>query len=127
MKTNQGSVVLYIILLMFVMMTSAAVVLSGILSKHIRSSENYLTSEQSFAAANSSIEHMLFQIAKGGATGEVTSKGSITYNPGATNQFEIVYDGAGCNKNGTPYLTASGTYKSVVRRINFGGGRAGNC
>lgn len=123
MKINQGSVVLYVILLMFVMMTSAAIVLSGILSKHIRASENYLSSEQAFAAANSSIENMLYQIAKTGTTGNVTSTGSIDYGNGVM----VTFNGAGCNKNGAPALTASGTYKTVVRRINYGGGSAGNC
>lgn len=120
--TQSGSVVIYIVLLMFVMMTSAAIVLSTILSKHIRASENYLSSEQSFAAANSSIEDMLYQLAKGGATGTVTSEGTIEYENGITVDFK----GKGCAKtegNSTGvHLSASGSYKTLVRRIELSGG-----
>lgn len=120
MKKNTGSVVIYIVLLIFVMMTSAAIVLSGILSKHIRASENYLSSEQSFAAANSSIEHMLYKISKQGAVtvDDVKNEGSIEYDDG----MKVDYKGSGCSKDGVPLLSASGSYKSLVRRIELGGG-----
>ncbi len=126
MKNTQGSIVIYIVLLMFIVMTSAAIVLSSILTRHIRAAENYLITEQSFAAANSSIEHMLYRIAKQNAVteAEVADVDSISYGPGV----EVAYNGTGCavldiaNNTITPHLTASGTYKDVVRRIEFGGG-----
>lgn len=125
-STSNGSVVIYIVLLMFVMMTSAAVVLSTILSKHVRASEHYLSSEQAFAAANSGIENMLYQISKGGATSNVTADGALDYGNG----ISVVFKGQGCGKNENgvtvPHLSASGSYKSLVRRLEFGGG-AGGC
>lgn len=128
-QNNQGSVVIYIVLLIFVLMTSAAIVLSGILSKHIRASENYLSSERAFAAANSSAENMLYQISKGGIVGDVEAEGSIEYSDGTTT-VQVEYQGSGCGKNEggqlIPYLSASGTYKGLVRRIEFGGG-SGDC
>ncbi len=122
LKKNRGSVVIYIVVLIFVLMTSAAIVLSTILSKHIRASENYLSSERSFAAANSSIENMLYQISKGGTVGDVAAEGFIEYDGGV----QVMYKGSGCaaNESGqiVPHLSASGSYKSLVRRIELGGG-----
>jgi Tfp pilus assembly protein PilX len=126
MNKNQGSVVIYIVLLIFVLMTSSAIVLANILSKHIRASENYLSSEQSFAAANSAVENMLYQISKGGVVGEVSAEGDITYVDGTV----VMYKGDGCgvvNEDGqlVPRISASGVYKGLVRRIEFGGGSGG--
>lgn len=125
MKTTTGSAVIYIVLLMFVMMTSSAIVLATILSRHYRASENYVITEQSFAAANSSIEQMLYQIAKGGATGKVTNSETIEYESGV----EVEYTGEGCvlDEGGQrkPRLLATGIYKGVVRRIELGGGTDG--
>ncbi|HLC49423.1 MAG TPA: hypothetical protein VJI96_03505 [Candidatus Andersenbacteria bacterium] len=124
MKTNQGSVVVYIILLIFVMMTSAGIVLSTILNKHIRASENYLISEQAFSGANSGVEHMLYKISKQNAQteAEVQESGSITYPSGEV----IDFIGKGCAIETAgqimPHLEASGVYKGVVRRIEYGGG-----
>ncbi|MEK7499304.1 MAG: hypothetical protein AAB649_01725 [Patescibacteria group bacterium] len=125
MKPSQGSAIVYIVLLVFLMMTSAAIVLSTILSKHIRASENYVSTERSFAAANSSIEEMLYQISKGGATETVDNAGNIEYGSG----IKVEYEGKGCVEDPTgkkiPHLTASGIYKGTVRRITIGGG--GQC
>lgn len=122
MKTQQGSAVIYIVLLLFVMMTSAAIVLATILSRHIRASENYVSTEQSFAAANSSIEEMLYSISKGskgGATGRISNGDDIDYGNGVL----VEYKGEGCVDKGVPHLTAAGIYKGAVRRIEFGGGK----
>ncbi len=127
MKTNQGSTIIYIVLLIFMLMTSSAIVLTTILSKHVRAAENYLSSEQAFAAANSSIEEISYKIFKQNEREDVTSEGTITYNEGASNAFEVDFNGEGCaTEEGPqvlPHITAAGTYKSLVRRIDFGGGK----
>jgi Tfp pilus assembly protein PilX len=123
MKHNQGSAVIYIVLLMLLMMTSAAIVLSGVLSKHIRASDNYLSSERAFAGANSSIENMLYVLAQQGESsisGDV-GKGEIEYG-----DSKAVYTGSGCIIDGAPHLSGSGEYRSLVRRIEIGGG-TGDC
>lgn len=122
MKTNQGSAVIYIVLLIFIMMTSSAIVLATILSRHIRASENYTATEQAFAAANSSIEELLYQATKGGAVGTIENEDIILYDNGA----EVSYIGKGCvvdvSGQRTSRITASGIYKGLVRRIELGGG-----
>ncbi len=122
--TTKGSVIIYMVLMIFLMMTSAAIVLSTILSKHIRASENYLSSEQSFAAANSGIEQMLFKIAKEDAKSkeEVRVEGIIEYDPEESTK-NVSFKGEGClGDDGTAHLTASGIYRSLVRRIDLAGG-----
>ncbi|MDA1169189.1 MAG: hypothetical protein O3A36_02530 [bacterium] len=126
MKKNQGSAVIYIVLLLFVMMTSAAIVLTTILSKHVRAAENYVSTERSFAAANSSIEEILYSISKGEAMGVIKNEDSINYGNGVV----VTYKGEGCVVEDSgkivPHITASGIYKGAVRRIDFGRGE-GEC
>lgn len=125
MKSNQGSVVIYIVLLIFLLMTSSAIVLTTILSKHIRAAENYVISEQVFSAANSSIESMMYEVMKNSAKGKITSSGTVEYD----NDIKVSYKGSGCGKTSaggiTAHLSASGSYKDLVRKIDFGGGSGG--
>lgn len=125
MNKKRGSAVIYVVLLVFVLMTSAAIVLSTVLSKHIRASENYLLSEQAFAAANSGIEQMFYQFSKGRATGKITVGENIEYETAGAPTVEVKYKGTGCVTETGTHLTASGTYRSLVRRIDFGGGSGG--
>ncbi|HSX24567.1 MAG TPA: hypothetical protein VLG69_01230 [Candidatus Andersenbacteria bacterium] len=118
-SSNQnGSAVIYIVLLMFLMMTSAAIILSGVLDRHIRSANDYLSSERAFAAANSGIEQMLYSLAKSG--GSTTADDSLDYNG-----EKAQYKGTGNLVNGTPCMSASGTYRDIVRRIALGEGVPG--
>ena len=119
---QQGSVVIYIVLLMFLMITSAAIILSGVLNQHIRSAQDYLSSERAFAAANSSIEQMLYSVAR--ASDPVTSSGSIDYTG---EQATYTGSGKGVVNNGMiiPCMAASGMYRDLVRRIALGEGVPG--
>lgn len=126
--TTKGSVIIYMVLMIFLMMTSAAIVLSTILSKHIRASENYLSSEQAFAGANSGIEQMLYKIAKQGAKSKaevMLEESTIEYDPEEPTK-NVTFKGEGClGDDGTAHLTASGVYRSLVRRIDLAGGSKG--
>lgn len=124
---QKGSAVVYTVLLMFVMMTSSAIILSGVLSRHIRSAQDYLGSERAFSAANTGIEQMLYTVAKSSIAvdvGSVTSHGEIMYN-----NEPATYDGAGGSilKDNSliPCMSASGTYRDVVKRIALGEGVPG--
>ena len=121
-NTQKGSVVVYIVLMMFLMMTSAAVILSGVLNRHIRSAQDYLSSERAFAAANTGIEQMLYNVAKSG--GSVTSDGTIDYG---SEQATYKGSGKGVISGGStvPCMSASGTYRDLVRRIALGEGVPG--
>lgn len=119
MNTRQGSVAIYIVLLMLLMMTSTAVVLSGILVRHIRSADNYLKTEQAFSAANEGIEHMLYRIVGQEEKGTITVEAEIEYDNGTTAE----YTGTGCgDEDGNPHVTSTGKLGDVVRRIQIGGG-----
>lgn len=121
-NNERGSAVIYIVLVMFVMMTSAAIVLSGVLTKHIRSAQDYLSSERAFAAANSGVEQLLYSVAR--SNNSVTSNGSIDYSG---EQASYNGSGKGVVNNGStiPCITASGTYRDLVRRIALGEGVPG--
>ena len=111
---------------MFLMMTSAAIVLSTILSRHIRTAENYLSSEQAFAAANSGIEQGLYRVIKEGDLTTGAISGEIEYKDDG---HIVEFTGSGCGDIVagvlTAHLSAAGVYKVLVRRIDFGGGSGG--
>lgn len=126
-NTQKGSVVVYIVLIMFLMMTSAAVILSGVLNRHIRSAQDYLSSERAFSAANSGIEQMLYSMTKSNPdpTSDVASNGTIDYG-----SEQATYKGSGKGVVGAsggviPCMSASGAYRDLVRRIALGEGVPG--
>jgi len=119
---QKGSAVIYIVLMMFLMITSAAIILSGVLNRHVRSAQDYLSSERSFAAANSGIEQMLYSVAQ--SSDPVTVEDSIDYN-GEQAQFKGSGYGVSDNGSNVPCMSASGTYRDVVRRIALGEGVPG--
>lgn len=118
-NAQKGSVVVYIVLMMFLMMTSAAVILSGVLNKHIRSAQDYLSSERAFAAANSGIEQMLYSVARSG-NATATSDGFIDYDG-----EHASYKGSSKSVGAITCMSASGTYRDLVRRIALGEGVPG--
>lgn len=122
---SRGSVVITIILFMIILMTSAAVVLSGTLSRHIRASRDYLASERAFSGANSGIEDMLYQLRKQGKIEDITVEGTIGYE----DESDVTYKGSGKGIQGdtgiTPCMTSAGASASLVRRIEVGGGAEG--
>lgn len=123
-KNNNGSVVIAVILFMILMMSSAAIVLSGTLSRHIRAAQNYLSSERAFTAANSGIEDMLYQLQKQGIREGIEVDSQIEYG-----RFTASYkgNGNGFEQDGKiyPCMTSAGTYRSLVRRLELGGGSDG--
>lgn len=117
--SQRGSVVLTVVLFMVILMTSAAVVLSGTLIRHVRASQDYLASERAFAGANSGIEEMLYQFRKNNLTNGNTGDVEISY--GSTH---VTYDGSWeehPDDDKIPCMTSAGTYGSLVRRIKLGG------
>jgi Tfp pilus assembly protein PilX len=124
MRNNQqqGSAVVYIVLMMFLMMTSSAIILSGVLNKHIRSAQDYLSSERAFATANTGVEQKLYDLVKSNNTDE--KKGDINYGTDKAS-----YDAKGklvpYNGSNSPCVTSSGTYRDLVRRIALGEGVPG--
>lgn len=98
-------------------MTSAAVVLATVLSRHIRASQDYLASERAFAGAGSGIEEMLYQLRKNN-TPEGTIENSIQYS-NAVSSYKGSWKPHTDGK--TACMAASGTYGNLVRRIKLGG------
>lgn len=127
-NTQKGSVVIYIVLMMFLMMTSAAVILSGVLNRHIRSAQDYLSAERAFAAANSGMEQVLYTVAKTGNNNPPAITGTINYT---SSTDQATYSGSGqgvIDITGTkilPCIGVSGTYKDLVRRVTLGEGVQG--
>ncbi len=126
MKNQQGFVVITIVLFMIILMTSTAIVLSGTLTRHIRASRDYLSSERAFAGANSGVEAMRYNAIKANSASpfDLTEQ-IILYDDGA----EVKYKGCAelITENGQLIwrITSSGTVRNLVRRIQVGGGIPG--
>lgn len=113
MNTNsQGSVVITIVLFMIILMTSAAVVLSGTLSRHIRASQDYVSSEKAFAGANTGMEEMRYRVKQGDY--EPIKDAEIAYDD------QVVIYNASAENSGA-CIISSGTFKNLVRRVQLGG------
>lgn len=81
----RGSIAVYLALVMTLIITSSAVILSGILSQQLRASQNFVASERSFYAANSGVEEALYllvqQSQQGGGDQVITiDDGEVRYD-----------------------------------------------
>ncbi len=63
-KKNRGDVAIYIVLLVMTIMLAGAVVMSGLLARQFRLGRSIVVNERSFYAANSGLEHILFELSK---------------------------------------------------------------
>ncbi len=118
---------IYIVLLILIIMTSSAVVLSGILIRHIRLADNYLKTEQAFSAANNGIEEMLYQIYRVEDPAETVS-GIVEYNDGTEAEYCAGGQGEDDGEGSIiPRIASTGTVGDVVRRIQIGGGEGDEC
>lgn len=108
---EQGSVVITIVLFMTLLMASAAIILSGVLSRHIHASRDYFLSAGAFAGANSGMEQMRYKLLKNSDPSPVA--GELLY--GAQ---KVTYEATGTTID---CVVSSGTFGSVVRRIQLGG------
>ncbi len=111
---SQGSVVITIVLFMIIFMTSTAIVLSGTLSRHIRASQDYLSSEKAFAGANTGMEEMRYIVLKQANTEPDDTSGELLYN-----DQMVTYKASA--KNNATCIVSSGTFKNIVRRVQLGG------
>lgn len=113
-NNSRGSVVITIVLFMIILMTSAAVVLSGTLSRHIRASQDYLSSEKAFAGANTGMEEMRYVVFKQANTAPEDISGKISYDDQV-----VAYKVSA--KNDATCIISSGIFRSLVRRVQLGG------
>jgi Tfp pilus assembly protein PilX len=125
MNNNQGSIVITIVLIMLIFMTSAAVILSGVLTKHTRASRDYLLSERAFAGANSGVERMLYQVMKvAPESGDYQmEEETIEYEDGTSVKYKGCADSTKEQDKLIPHMASSGSIGSLVRRIQLGGGK----
>jgi len=84
--TQQGSIAVYIVLLIGFLILSSALVLSGILSVQLRLTRDVVSTEQAFYAANSGVEEALYLLVQQNLAGEI---GDVTIENG-----EVAYDEA---------------------------------
>src|SRR3989344_3016268 len=73
--SSTGDISVYMALVILLVLTSSAIVLSGILSKQIRLSQDIASSERAFYAANTGLEQALHTLAN---TDEFTFSASET-------------------------------------------------
>jgi Tfp pilus assembly protein PilX len=121
MRTSErGDIALYVTLVVVSIVTSAAVIMSGILSQQIRLSRTVIDTERAFYAANSGLEHALYLLAR---------KNTPT-QAGAPLTGELLYDGdtparfrssATLLQNSQPCAQSQGDFKNSIRRVSLSG------
>lgn len=118
MNTQRGDVTIYISLLLLLIVTTGTMVMSGLLSRQPRISRDTITSEQAFYAANSGVEHALYEYRLKGQ--EIPLSGEIQYGSRAAK-----YDSDACivKVNGIDTLAASstGTFRTAKRGFALAG------
>lgn len=118
-SSQKGDIALYVALIMIVVMTSAAVVFTSLLSKQIPAARSVVTTERSFYAANSGLEEALFALARNNqnTTKDAPLTGSLEYTEG--NAEYSAY--ATLSASGTTCASSEAKIGDLIRRVVMGG------
>lgn len=118
----RGDVAIYVAMLMLIVVTSSALLLSGLLSQQLRFSQEVVSSERAFYAANSGVEHALYLLAQANQAGNsletVEIEGEVPYE-----EETAVYEGAAelvlseDLTTATPCVKSTGSFRDQVRRL----------
>ncbi len=121
---KSGSISIYIVLVVMLLVTSSAIILSSLLSRQIRISQDIIASERAFYAAGSGVEemlHALVQLNQSG-TGNILDidDGLIEYEEGdATYKVSGALFLSASTASARPCVNSVGTYRTQDRRVNL--------
>lgn len=116
---EQGAIAIYIVLLVLLMVTSAAVILSGVLSRQLRTSLDVVATERAFYAANSGIEEGFARLLQG-SDGDDTLviSGQVEYEDGeASFDGRARLTGEATDLQRSACIESQGNFRGRERRI----------
>lgn len=114
--SQRGVVEIYITLILVLLITSATVILGGLIARQIRLSQSIVTTEQAFYAADGALEEALYSNIKNG-TDPADVTGTVTYDDGSTASYDThVYRDTG----GIVCGESTGMAGTVNRRVTHG-------
>ena len=124
-SSQRGIVEVYIALIVTIMITAGAVVLSGILSRQIRFASDVVANEQAFYAADSGAESVLSNLAlkiTGPDYSTSTVNGTVDYdtNLSASYQAQGKLELSADKTRIADCVQSSGTMKTESRRVAIG-------
>lgn len=122
-NSNRGATAIYIALLVALLMLSAALVLSGVLSAQLRFTQDVVSSERAFYAANSGVEEALYQLVQqtiAGQPGQVLmNDGMIEYDD-TTATYKVDAKTVAEGPNAQACISSVGEHGGDQRRIKLG-------
>lgn len=127
-QSQQGAVAVYITLLMLIMITSSAIVLSSVFSEQLRASREIISSERAFYAANSGVEEGLYQLVYSYGNENIEFEGEVPYNSEQAATYDVQADLI-LSEDGTtlrPCIASTGEHSREERRISLNPG-GGSC
>ncbi len=118
----RGDVAIYMAMLMLIVITSSAMILSNLLAQQHRFSEEIVASERAFYAANSGVEHALYLLVQtnqaGGGQDPIAIEGEVPYGEElalyqTAAQLVVSKD----LTTATPCLKSTGNFRDQIRRL----------
>ena len=125
-QSQQGAVAVYITLLMLIMITSSALVLSSVFSEQLRASREIISSERAFYAANSGVEEGLYQLVYAYGNEDIEFEGEVEYGTEPAASYDVQADLILSDDGSVlrPCIASTGSHSREERRISLkpGGG-----
>lgn len=123
-KNQQGAIAIYLAMLIVMILTSGALLMSGILTKQIAFSQDVVTSEQAFYAADSGVEEALYLMVTALSEGNLSPvevEGEIIYGDEkasyrAQGQIVVSTD----QTRSVPCVNSQGRFRNEDRRVRLG-------
>lgn len=119
--SQRGAIAVYMALVIVVILISSAMVFSSILTRQVRESQEVVSSERAFYAANSALEEGLWVIGRTSDTA-FNGQGAIPYESNTEAPYEVKaksIEGAFPGQR-FPCVVSRGVHKDEARRLATG-------
>lgn len=117
---ERGAISIFIVLLILLTVTSAALILSSLLSRQLRTSLDVVATERAFYAANSGMEEGFARLSNSGEDEVIELEGVIRYEDGEAayaGQAQLTSDTSGLQRSAC--ITSQGEFRGRERRISI--------
>lgn len=132
--SENGSVPIFVAVMTVTIITSAAVILSGIVATQLRTTEDIISSERAYYAATSGLEEALYTMIANNETGEPEGEqvlqsvniedGEVPYTNGETATYtvegQLIFAEGPNGDSAVPCVSSEGEYTGSKRRIRLG-------
>lgn len=118
-RTSQtGATAVYIALLVALLILSSALILSRVLNVQLRLTQDVISAERAFYAANSGVEQALFELIQN-ETDEITLEGDVEY-PEGNATYTVEAHAVVQGPDAVACISSLGDNAGNQRRINLG-------